>query len=157
MSNNGKSIATAVRDLVAPIAAELGYTLWDVEYVKEGTRMILRITIDSNEGVTIDDCEKMHRAVDPVLDEADPIESSYYLEVSSPGIERELKNDEHLAASIGQKVELRLYAPVDGKKSVVGLLESFDGQKVSITTPAGTADYERSAVAKIRTVYDFGD
>lgn len=80
-----KSVALHVRELVAPTADELGLKLWDVEYVKEGADYVLRITIDSDEGITIDDCERFHRAIDPVIDEDDPIENSYKLEVSSPG------------------------------------------------------------------------
>jgi ribosome maturation factor RimP len=99
--------------LAEPVAESLGYFIWDVEYVKEGARQILRITIDTeaDEGITIEDCEKMHRAIDPVLDEADPIESAYYLEVSSPGIERELKYDFHFLACEDWDVEVKLYAP----------------------------------------------
>ena len=93
----------------------LGYTLWDVEYVKEGSEWYLRVTIDSPSGITIDDCERVHRAIDPVIDEHDPIENAYHLEVSSPGIERVLRTDAHLAAFAGEEVEVRLYAAVDGK------------------------------------------
>ena len=90
-----KSVALHVRELVAPTADELGLKLWDVEYVKEGADYVLRITIDSDEGITIDDCERFHRAIDPVIDEDDPIENSYKLEVSSPGVERVLTRPEH--------------------------------------------------------------
>mgnify|MGYP002512355160 CR=1 FL=1 len=100
MKKSSGNIAETVRTLAEPIAESLGYFLWDVEYVKEGARRILRLTIDteSEEGITIDDCEKMHRAIDPLLDEADPIDEAYHLEVSSPGIERELKEDYKMAA-----------------------------------------------------------
>jgi ribosome maturation factor RimP len=157
MSNNTKNIAGVVSELIAPTAAELGYELWDVEFVKEGTRRILRVTIDSAEGITIDDCEKMHRAIDPVLDEADPIESAYYLEVSSPGIERELRTDRHIEACIGCSVEARLYAPVDGTKTFVGTLAGFEDGKVTLETATGERVFERRDVAKLRTLYDFGD
>ena len=105
IKKNGGVVAT-VKRLAEPIAEGLGYELWDVEYVKEGADYYLRITIDSSEGITIEDCEKMHRAIDPVLDEADPIESAYYLEVSSPGSERELRTDAHILACIGEDVEV---------------------------------------------------
>ncbi len=85
MKKSGGVVAT-VKKLAEPIANDLGYELWDVEYVKEGADYYLRITIDSEEGITIDDCERMHRAIDPVLDEEDPIEGFYHLEVSSTGI-----------------------------------------------------------------------
>ena len=104
----GKGVASTVKALAETIGDELGYFIWDVEYVKEGARRILRITIDNEEGITIEDCEKFHRAIDPVLDEADPIVEAYYLEVSSPGIERELKNEMHIAACEGWQVEVKL-------------------------------------------------
>ena len=92
-----KNIAGLVSEIALPLAKEFGYDLWDVEYVKEGADMILRITIDTDAegGITIDDCEKMHRAIDPLLDELDPIEESYMLSVSSPGVERELTKPMH--------------------------------------------------------------
>ena len=157
MKNSAKNIAGTVKALIAPVAEELGYLLWDVEYVKEGARMILRVTIDSEEGITIDDCEKMHRTIDPILDEADPIESAYYLEVSSPGIERDLKTDEHLAHCAGERVELRLYAPVDGAKSFVGRLGGFTEDSVMLVTEKEERVFARSAVSKIRTIFEFDD
>ncbi len=157
MKNNAKNIAGTVKELIAPTAAELGYLLWDVEYVKEGTRMILRVTIDADAGITIDDCEKMHRAIDPILDEADPIESAYYLEVSSPGIERDLKTDEHLRYCEGCRVEVRLYAPVDGAKSFVGILGAYDGENITIENGGAPRAFPKAAVSKVRTVFDFDD
>ena len=157
MNQNTKNIAGVVAELIAPVAEELGYELWDVEFVKEGTRRILRVTIDSEEGITIEDCENMHRAIDPVLDEADPIESAYYLEVSSPGIERELRTDRHIEACIGCRVEVRLYAPLDGAKTYVGVLSGFENGTVSGETAAGVRAFEKKDVAKIRTLFDFGD
>ena len=150
-------IAEVVAGLAAPLAEEFGYFLWDVEYVKEGGRKILRITIDSEEGINIDDCEKMHRAIDPILDEADPIEVAYYLEVSSPGLERELRTDRHIEASIGCRAELRLYAPVDGTKTFVGVLASFEDGKISVEMAKETRVFDRKDVAKIKTLFDFGD
>ncbi len=154
---NTKNVATTVSELIAPVADELGYTLWDVEFVKEGARHILRVTIDSEEGINIDDCEKMHRAIDPVLDEADPIESAYYLEVSSPGIERELRTDAHIAACIGEDVEVKLYAPIDGAKSFSGKLAGCEDGRISVETAGSVKSFERKEVAKIKTVFDFGD
>ena len=151
----GKNIAGTVKALAEPIAEELGYFIWDVEFVKEGARRILRITIDNEEGITIDDCEKFHRAIDPVLDEADPIEEAYYLEVSSPGIERELKNDMHIAACEGWQVEVKLYAPVDGSKVFRGeLCECPDGYIV-IKSEGEEKRFPSAAVAKIATVFEF--
>ena len=150
-------IAAKVADLINETVVGLGYILWDVEFAREGSKRILRITIDSEEGVGVDDCEKMHRAIDPVLDEADPIEEAYYLEVSSPGIERELRTDAHILACIGEAVELKLYAPVDGAKAFSGTLAGFEDGKVSVDIGAAVKSFDRKDVAKIKTVFDFGD
>lgn len=139
MKKSSKNIVAIVRELAEPLAEELGLVLWDVEYVKEGTEWYLRITIDTDEGVTIDDCERMHRAIDPLLDEADPIENSYHLEVSSPGLERELKTDFHFATCTGELVEVRLFAPVDGIKIWKGVLAPVEDGKICIETPGGCA------------------
>lgn len=157
MKNTTKNVAATVSELIAPIANELGYFLWDVEFVKEGSRHILRVTIDSEDGINIDDCEKMHRAIDPVLDEADPIEAAYYLEVSSPGIERELRTDAHILACIGESVEIKLYAPIDGVKSFGGVLAGYEDGCVSVNIGASVKTFERKDIAKIKTVFDFGD
>jgi len=157
MKNGTKNVAAAVSELIAAVAEELGYFLWDVEFVKEGARHILRVTIDSNEGINIDDCEKMHRAIDPVLDEADPIETAYYLEVSSPGIERELRTDAHILACVGETVEVKLYAPIEGVKSFGGVLAGYAEGKVSVDTGKTVKVFDRKDIAKIKTVFDFGD
>ena len=159
MKKNGGVVAT-VKKLAEPIAESFGYELWDVEYVKEGADYYLRITIDSEEGITIEDCEKMHRAIDPVLDEADPIEGFYHLEVSSTGIERELKTERHIQASEGWSVELRLYAPVNGSKIYTGELLPLgeDGAIRIAADPNGEElSFPRASVASLRTRYDFDD
>ena len=154
--SSGRGIADRVREIITPTADELGYYLWDVEYVKEGADFILRVTIDSDEGITIDDCETMSRAIDPVLDEHDPIPDAYLLEVSSPGIERELTRDDHFALCVGEKVEARLFAPVDGSRVWVGILGERDAEGgIPVETAGVTRVFPRSAVAKIRTVFDF--
>lgn len=153
---SGKGIAERVRSIITPTADELGYYLWDVEYVKEGADYILRVTIDSDAGITIDDCERMTRAIDPILDEKDPIEGSYLLEVSSPGIERELTRDDHFALCVGEKVEVRLFAPVDGSRVWVGILgEIGEDGLVPVETAGTTRRFPRNAIAKVRTVFDF--
>ena len=150
------SVAEMVRALAEPVAEELGCWVWDVEFVKEGARRILRITIDSEEGITIDDCEKMHRAIDPILDEADPIEEQYYLEVSSPGVERDLRTDEHLMACEGWDVEVRLYAPIDGTKTFRGVLLTLgEAGEIRIDAAGKEMSFARAAVAKVRTYFEF--
>ena len=156
MAQKQKGVTEVVKELATPLADEFGYILWDVELVREGSKKILRITIDSEEGITVDDCEKMHRAIDPVLDEADPIEDAYYLEVSSPGIERELRTDAHLEYCEGADVEVRLFAPRDGSKVFRGeLLPLTDDGDVAILVGEETVVFPRATVAKIKTVFEF--
>ena len=160
--NGAKRIVEAVYAAVEPIADAQELVIWDVEYVKEGGRYVLRITIDREDGVDIDHCEAFHRAIDPVLDEADPISDPYTLEVSSPGIERELKNDFHLSACEGWSVEVRLYAPVDGAKVFRGVLLPCSEDEIVIglgnydpERGGETRSFPRSAVAKVQTYFDF--
>ena len=156
MAKNSKSISETVRELAEPIADGLGCWVWDVEYVKEGTRKILRITIDSEEGIDINVCEQLHRAIDPILDEVDPIEEAYYLEVCSPGIERELRTQIHIDACEGWDVEVKLYAPIDGGKVFRGvLLESGENGEVRIDAAGKILEFPRASVAKITTVFEF--
>ena len=153
---NVKTVVQTVREGITPVAQTLGYTLWDVEFVKEGARRILRITIDNEAGITIDDCERMHRAIDPVLDEIDPIEDAYDLEVSSPGIERDLRTDEHIDACIGEVTELRFFAPVDGQKAVKGMLIGrTEDNAVVLEINGEEKAFPRAAVAKMQTVFEF--
>jgi len=155
-SGSRSRVAEVVRELITPVADELGYFLWDVEYVKEGADMILRVTIDTDEGITIDDCERMTRAIDPLLDEADPIEAAYLLEVSSPGIERDLTRPEHFEVCIGDEVELRLFAPIDGSKIWRGILKGLTEEGQIVIEVAGNdRAFETSAVSKTKTVFHF--
>jgi len=150
-----KNVAATVTELVSDTVKANGCELWDVEYVKEGADWHLRITIDREGGVGIDDCERVHRAIDPILDEADPIEGFYYLEVSSPGIERELKTDRHLAASVGALCEARLFAPLNGTKIVTGRLAAYDPDSVTLTPDGGEAiTLPRKAVSRLGTLYE---
>jgi len=150
-----KSIKDTVREAIEPTVCELGYRIWDVVYSKIGADYHLEITIDSDNGINIDDCERVHRAIDPILDEADPIEGFYYLEVSSPGIERELRTDEHISLSLGQRVEAKLFSALNGKKSFVGVLGGFDGKSVAITPDGEDTEIliPRESISKLNTVY----
>ena len=127
-----KNTASAVWDIAEPIAESLGLIVWDVKFLKEGSRWYLRITIDKEGGVSIDDCVAMHRAIDGPLDEADPIEQSYNLQVQSPGIERELSRDFHFAAYLGERVQIRLIKAFEGKRDYKGILTSYDGDALTI-------------------------
>ena len=148
------SVAETVRQLAEPIAEELGVFIWDVEFVKEGARRVLRITIDSEEGVGIEDCEKLHRAIDPILDEADPIEEQYTLQISSPGIEREIKNDFHLEHCLGETVQVRLYAPLNGFKEYVGPLVSYTADAVTLEVDE-LVEIPRKAIGKMNIYFEF--
>ena len=150
------SVADVVTALAAPIAEQLGYSLWDVEYVREGADYYLRITIDNEAGITIDDCETFSRAIDPVLDEADPITDSYHLEVSSPGVERDIKTPAHIEYCKGEKVEARLFAPLNGSRVHTGILEGMDEEgNVVLAVGETTVTIPRSAISRMTTVFEF--
>ena len=156
MAKSSKSISETVRALAEPLAEELGCWVWDVEFVKEGTRKILRITIDAEDGIDINVCEQLHRAIDPLLDEADPIEEAYYLEVSSPGIERELRTQIHIDACEGWDVEVKLYAPRDGSKMFRGTLMPLgENGEICISAVGEVLTFPRETVAKISTYFEF--
>ena len=148
-----KTIRETVKDAILPTVTELGYRIWDITYSKIGADYHLEITIDNDAGIEISDCEKVHRAIDPILDEVDPIEGFYYLEVSSPGVERELRTDEHIAASIGEKVEAKLFTAKDGVKGAIGILESFEDGKVTVKCEDISYTFERSDISKLKTVF----
>ena len=121
-------IAEKVFALIKDTVEAQGVSLWDVKYVKEGASYYLRVILESENGITIDDCTNVHHAIDPVLDEADPIKDSYYLEVCSPGLERELSRPEHFRKFYGEGVKLKLYKAINGSKELCGKLVSFDGK-----------------------------
>ncbi len=132
MPSSKKNTVSLVTSLVGPIAEELGLDIWDVRYEKEGPVWYLRIFIDKPGGVTIDDCEAVSRRLSPVLDEADPIEHSYTLEVSSPGIERDLRKPRHFEAFLGRDVHVRLIRAADGRRDFIGRLESFKDGVITV-------------------------
>ena len=147
-----KPIKDTVREAIESTVSELGYSIWDITYQKVGADYHLEITIDSKDGINIEDCEKVHRAIDPILDEIDPIEGFYYLDVSSPGLEREIRTDEHIAAMVGAKVEAKLYAARDGKKSIIGSLVGLDGDLVVIND-GEDVKLPRADISRLTTLY----
>ncbi len=148
-----KGIKDTVREAIQPTVEGLGYRIWDVTYSKIGADYHLEITIDSDEGINIEDCEKVHRAIDPILDECDPIEGFYYLEVSSPGVERELRTDEHILLSIGEKAEAKLFALKNGTKSYVGVISSYENGVLKMQVGEETVELEKNEIAKLTTIY----
>ncbi len=147
------NVATKLESLLRPVVEELGYRLWDVVFRKVGADPTLTVTIDSDAGISIDDCEKVHRTIDPLLDEWDPIEVAYILEVSSPGIEREIRTEAHMDACRGEEVELKFYAPQEGKRSIVGILGEYTAGTLTVVTPDGDKTFAREAIAHIQTTY----
>ncbi|MBP3415425.1 MAG: ribosome maturation factor RimP [Clostridia bacterium] len=130
-SKGGNTVSTVTK-IALPVAQQLGLDLWDVRFEKEGASWYLRIFIDKPEGINIDDCERMSKAVDPLIEEADPIDQSYFLEVCSPGIERELRRPEHFEKMAGREVCVKFFRPLeDGTKDVIADLVALrDGNIV---------------------------
>ncbi|MBO4212670.1 MAG: ribosome maturation factor RimP [Clostridia bacterium] len=150
-----KNIAGTVKTLVEPIVKDFGLELWDVEFVREGADNILRITIDKPTGVFIEDCEKVHRAIDPLLDENDPIEQSYRLEVSSPGLCRQIKNEEQAEKCMGLDVNAKFYAPDEkGRRVVKGKLEKYENDKIEIKIGDEVLTTEIKNIAKLSLADD---
>ena len=127
-------ITEKVEALAKPVVEEEGCELWSVEYVREAGTWYLRVLIDKDGGVGIDDCERISRRLDPILDEADPIPDSYVFEVGSAGAERELKRPSDFERYIGSEIEVKLYQPYQGKKSYVGTLEAYVGGDVTVSS-----------------------
>ena len=142
-------------ELLLPIAEANGVSIYDVEYVKEGSDYYLRAYIDKPEGVNIQDCENVSRALSDELDRVDFIPDAYILEVSSPGLGRTLKKDKHLTSSIGEEVEIKLYKPIDNCKEFSGVLESFDADTVVIREGGQPRSFQRTDIALIRLALDF--
>ncbi len=148
-------IEEKVESLLAPKIEELGYNLYDVEYVKEGKDYYLRIYIDTKQGIDLNDCELVSNSITEILDKEDYIKEQYFLEVSSPGIERVLKKDKHLQDNLENKVCVKLFKPVEGQKQFIGILKSFNEQILEIEVFEKTINLERTNIAQIKTVYDW--
>lgn len=145
-----------IYDLVKPVTDELGYFLWDVCYVKEGASWYLRIFIDRDEGITIDDCEKVTEPVNAILDEADPIPQSYMLEVGSAGLERELLKEEHFEVCKGDKVRIRFIRSVDGEKEISAVLLGADKNTITVAADDGSEKVLQLAdIAFVKLWFDF--
>ena len=140
-------VTDVVAQLAQPIVEQAGCTLWDVEYVKEAGEWFLRVYIDKEGGVDINDSAAVSRPLSDLLDEADPIQGSYTFEVSSAGLDRPLKKPEHFAACAGQQVDVRFYRPVDGRKEYTGALVGCDGDG-NVTVDDKT--FEKKDVAQVR-------
>lgn len=151
------SIEEKVEKLVEPKIQEIGYDLYDVEYAKEGKNYFLRIIIDKPEGIDLNDCEKVNNEITDILDQADYIKEQYFLEVSSPGIERTLKKDKHLEKNIGKEVNIKLFKKDEnGIKEYQGILKNFDTENITIETQTNEEkQIQRKSIAQIKTVYEW--
>ena len=130
------NVAEKVYDLIKETVEECGVELWDVRFIKEGASWYLRVFIDKPEGVSIDDCTNVSHAVDPIIDEEDPIDVAYYFEVCSPGLERELARPRHFEKVLGEKIKVKLYKAIDGKKEFKGILNSVN-EGITLLTENG--------------------
>ena len=148
-------ITQQVWQFAEPVVKELGCSLWDVEYVREGADWFLRLYIDKDGGVDINDCEAVSRAVDPILDEKDPIPDSYHFEVCSAGLERVLKRPSDFEAFMGSTVLVKLYRPKDGQKEFVGTLSGYEDGSVTLTVGANSTTFEKTEVALVRLYVEF--
>lgn len=147
---------TRTEELLLPIVEKCGVEIYDVEYVKEGSDWYLRAYIDKEEGVNINDCETVSRALSDELDKADFIEDAYIMEVSSPGLGRTLKKDKHLQKSLGELVELKTYKPINGTKEFEGTLKAFDEKQLVLETEEEKElVFERNDIAMVRLAFDF--
>ena len=164
------SIEEKVTKLVEPIIENLGYELYDVEYAKEGKNYFLRIFIDNEKGIDLNDCEKVNDAINPILDEANYIKDQYFLEVSSPGVERRLRKNKHFEASIGKEVDINLYSPITLKqdeinekkkknnttKNISGILKSFDENNITLEIESNEEiKIERKNISNIKIKFNW--
>ena len=158
---NKAAIAETVEKLISSAVTDLGYVLWDVAYLREPDGFNLLVTIDRNEGITLEDCEKVTRAINPLLDEADLIDDSYSLEVSSPGIERVLKRPHHFSAMVGQKVKVNLFARateeiacIAGKKSFEAILGERCEKTLTLTVDGQELTLPTESISKVKTIFE---
>lgn len=148
-------LETKIKELLEEEIIKLGYELYDVEYVKEGKDYFLRIYIDSNLGITLEDCEKVSNSISDILDKTNYIKEQYFLEVSSPGIERNLREDKHFESNIGNTIQVKLFKKVDNKKDIIGILEGFDNECLIIKLDNSQIKIERNNISLVKTVYNW--
>lgn len=149
------SIEEKVESLISKKVQELGYELYDVQYTKEGKDYFLRIFIDKKEGIDLSDCEKVSNEINPLLDEKDYIKEMYFLEVSSPGVERVLRRNEHLKNTIGKEIEVKLFKPIDKQKEFIGTLEEYNEEKIKIKTQKAVIEIERKNISLMKLKYNW--
>ena len=139
-----------LEELAGPVCEEFGVYIYDCEYKKEGGEYYLRLFIDKDGGVTIDDCESVARVLSDILDEKDPIQEAYFFEVSSPGIDRKLTRDWHFEKAMGQEIELKLFAPFEGSKVLSGILCGYDHALISLKIGERVVRIEKGKTSSVR-------
>ena len=153
--SKSKTYESRTEDLLTPIVEKFGVSIYDVEYVKEGSDWYLRAYIDKAGGVDINDCENVSRALSDALDKEDFIAEAYILEVSSPGLGRALKKDRHLEKSLGEEVEVRTYKPIEKQKEFTGILKGYDKDTITIETEEKELVFAKTDIAIVRLTLDF--
>ena len=148
-------VTELVAEFARPIVEAHGCELWDVEYVREGSEYFLRLYIDKEGGVDIDDCEAISRAMDPILDEKDPVPGSYHFEVCSAGLERALKRPGDFERFMGSPITVKLYRPYNGLKELPCVLRGYDSGKLTVESGKETITFEKSQVALVRLRVEF--
>ena len=148
-------IEEKVEQLLSTTINNLGYDLYDIEYVKEGKDYFLRIFIDKENGIDLNDCEKVNNVISEILDTADYIKESYFLEVSSPGIERILRKNKHLEKNINNKIQIKLFKPIDKKKELIGILKEFTNESIILEIEDKIKQIDRKNISVIKTVFDW--
>ena len=147
-------IEEKIEKLISKTINDLGYDLYDIEYVKEGKDYFLRIYIDSKKGIDLNDCEKVSNSITDILDKEDYIKEQYFLEVSSPGVERVLKKDKHLKDNINNEVQIKLFRQIEGQKQYKGILKNFDNDYITILNNQ-EIKIDRKNISQIKTVYNW--
>lgn len=149
------SIEKKTCELLQDAIIQLGYELYDVEYVKEGKEYHLCIYIDKPDGINISDCEKVNDVINPILDEADYIAEQYFLEVSSAGLEKKLRKKEHFEKQIGNKIEVNLYSKIDNKKDLQGILKEYNDEFLLLQVSEKNVKISFNQIANAKTVFDW--
>lgn len=149
------NIEEKVESLVLKPINDLGYELYDVEYAKEGKDYFLRIFIDKTEGIRLEDCEKVNDAINDLLDKADYIKEQYFLEVSSPGIERILRKDKHFDDNIGNQIRIKLFKAIDKKKELTGILKEYSNDSLTIDNAEELIKIDKKDISQVKTIYEW--
>ncbi|HIT36385.1 MAG TPA: ribosome maturation factor RimP [Candidatus Faecousia intestinavium] len=148
-------VTDLVASLAKPVVEQFGCELWDVEYVREGSEYFLRLYLDKEGGVDINDCEAVSRAFDPILDEKDPIQGSYHFEVCSAGLERVLKRPSDFQRFLGSPITVKLYRPRNGLKEIPCVLRGYEDGRLTVEAGKETITFEKSEVAQVRLRVEF--